>query len=200
MKSRITQTSRSKPQAPAALARRTKGFVLQELLMGIAIVAVLGVIGAGVYLGLRSSISADDMANKTIEMATEIQRNYRNAGSYASLSAAELDKISLLKAPIKFVSPNAVDGWGNTMTINGSAATFALTIGGSTTAIGKDECATVASKLGALASKITIGADAAAAAGVVAGANVYKDGSTYTQTALTTGCSAANPVIAAQFR
>lgn len=176
------------------------GFVLQELLLGVAIVAVLGVIGAGIYLGLRSSINADDMANKTIEMATEIQRNYRNAGTYASVNAVELNKIALLKAPIKFSTPNALDAWGNTMKISGTGATFAITIGGSTTPMAKDDCATVANKLGALATKITIGADADAASGVVSGTNTYKDGATYTQTSLTTGCSEANPVIAAQFR
>ena len=180
------------------------GFVLTELLLGIAVVAVIALIGAGVYQSLRANVNADDMADKTIALVSDVQRQWRNAGPYASLSAAEVDKISLVKAPLKMNGTNMVDAWGNTMSLSGSASSFALTIGGSTFPISKEDCSTIANKLSSLASVIRIGADAAAgsggSAGTVTGGNLFKSGATITQSGLTDGCSATNTVIAAAFR
>lgn len=184
--------------------RAAMGFVLTELLLGIAVVAVVALIGVGVYRSLRSGINADDMADKTIGLVAEIQKNWRTAGSYTSVSAVEVDKLSLINAPMRMSGANLTDAYGNTMSLNGSQASFALTIGGATTPIAKDDCATIANKIAAIASVVRIGAAATVGsggtAGTVTGGNVFKSGATITQASLTDGCNEANTVIAAQFR
>lgn len=178
-----------------------RGFVLTELLLAVAVVAVIGLIGAGVYQGLRSNINADDQGDKVIALVSDIQKNWRNAGSYSGLAVADLNKLALIKSPMKFDGTNMLDAWGNTMTINGGTTSFAITVGGSTNALDKDACGNIASKIAAVASNINIGASAAGTAtGGVTGSNVYKAGAAITQASLTTGCSDASTVIAAQFR
>lgn len=183
---------------------QSRGFVLTELLLGVAVVAMLALIGAGVYQGLKAGINADDMGSKTIGMVSEIQKVWRNAGTYTTLTPAEIDKVSLVVSPMRMSGANLLDAWGNTMTLNGGQSSFALTIGGATAPINKDDCATIANKLASLSSIIRIGSSAAigtgGSAGTVTGGNLFKSGATITQNSLTTGCNEANPVIAAQFR
>jgi prepilin-type N-terminal cleavage/methylation domain-containing protein len=180
--------------------RMSRGFVLTELLLAIAIVAVLGLIGVGVYQGLRGTISSDDMADKSIAMVAEIQKNWRNAGSYSSVSGAEINKLALIKSPMKFDGTVMQDAWGNTMSLNGGTTSFALTIGGAANPIDKDACGNIATKLAAIATNINIGQSASGASGQVSSGNAYKSGSTITQSGMTTGCSETATVIAAQFR
>lgn len=183
---------------------KSRGFVLTELLLGVAVVSVLALIGAGVYQGLKAGINADDMGSKTIGMVSEIQKVWRNAGNYTSVSPAEINKVSLVVAPMRMSGTDMLDAWGNTMTLNGGQSSFALTIGGATAPINKDDCATIANKLASLGSVIRIGASAAVgtggSAGTVTGGQLFKTGATITQAGLTDGCSEANTVIAAQFR
>jgi hypothetical protein len=181
-------------------ARRARGFVLTELLLGLAVVAVVVLIGAGVYNNLRGGISADDQGNKMIAMAAAIQNNWRNAGTYTTLSGAELNKLALINAPMKFVTPDVADAWGNPMIINGGAASFVMSVGGADSPINKDACASIANRLASIAQSIRIGASATGAAGVATGGAVFKQGETITQASLGTGCSEASTVIVAQFR
>ena len=180
--------------------RESRGFVLTELLLAIAIVAVLGLIGVGVYQGLRGTISADDRADKSIAMVADIQKNWRNVGSYSSVSGSEINKLSLIKSPMKFDGNAMQDAWGNTTTLNGGTTSFALTIGGATNPIDKDACGSIATKLAGLATNINIGQAASGVSGQVSSGNVYKTGATITQTGLTTGCNETGTIIAAQFR
>ena len=190
------------PQAVADLKRkkRQRGFALLELVLAVAVVGVLAAIGTGVYNAMNNGIKADDQANKMITMASAVQTNWRNSGGYTTLTGAELNKLSLIAAPLRFVTPEEVDAFGNKMIINGGAATFAITTGGATGAIGPDDCSTIANKLAAIAHTINIGKAATAAAGVVSGGVVFKAGTTFTQANLATGCADAPTVIAAQFR
>lgn len=185
-------------------SNRAAGFALTELLLALAVVAVFALIAAGVYQSMRSSVNAEDMGDKTIGLVSDIQKHWRNAGSYSTLTADEVSKISLVKAPLKMSGTNMVDAWGNTMSLNGGSSSFALTIGGATFPISNEECATVANKILSLATTIRIGSDAAvgtgASAGTATGGNLFKSGSTVTQSGLTTGCSSSNPIIAATFR
>lgn len=181
----------------------SRGFVLTELMLGVAVVAVLAVIGAGVYKTMVGGISAEDMANKAIAMSAEIQRIYKKPG-FTTVSPVEINKISLVQPPMRMSGSNLLDAWGNTMSLNGGAGSFAMTIGGATAPLNNEDCATIATKLESIASVIRIGASASVGsggtAGTVTGGNLYKTGATITQTAMTDGCSEANTVIAAQFR
>ncbi|CAN7741750.1 hypothetical protein LJR118_006642 [Acidovorax sp. LjRoot118] len=180
--------------------RSSKGFVLTELVLGLAVVAAVVAIGVGAYTVIRGGISADDQGNKMISMAASIQNNWRNAGSYATLTGEELNKLALITAPMKFVTPDVTDGWGNTMTINGGPASFVMSVGGATAPINKDACASIANRLSSVAQTIRIGTSATGAAGVATGGNVFKQGETYTQASLGTGCNEPSTVIVAQFR
>jgi prepilin-type N-terminal cleavage/methylation domain-containing protein len=182
-----------------------RGFALGEMMLAVAIVAVLVAIGAAVYGNMRSGINADDQAAKTVQLAADVQKNWRNAGTFATVSGSTVNALSLVQKPIKFDGTNLVDAWGNTMSMSGGTTTFSLTIGGATNPLGKDECASVVNRLGAgVATNINVGATAAlgsgATAGTVTGGNVYKAGQTVTQASLTTGCSEASTVVAASFR
>jgi prepilin-type N-terminal cleavage/methylation domain-containing protein len=187
------------------LSLKNRGFALGEMLLAVAIVAVLVAIGAGVYGTMRGGINADDQAAKTVALAADIQKNWRNAGNFATVSGTTVNALAIVQKPLKFDGTNLQDAWGNTMTINGGTTTFAMTIGGATNPLNSSECASVANRLGSgVATNINIGAAAAigtgATAGTVTGGNVYKAGQTVTQASLTTGCGEANTVIAANFR
>jgi prepilin-type N-terminal cleavage/methylation domain-containing protein len=184
---------------------RSRGFALGEMMLAVAIVAVIVAIGAAVYGNMRGGINADDQAAKTVQLAADIQKNWRNAGTYATLSAATINSVGLVQKPIKFDGTNLLDAWGNTMSVSGGTTTFSITVGGATNALGDDECAAVANRLGSgVATNINVGTAATlgsgASAGTVTGGSVYKAGQTINQANLVTGCIGANPVVAASFR
>ena len=180
------------------------GMTLQEMMLVFVVVAVVTAIAVGVFNNLRGGVAADDMASKTLLLASNVQKHWRNAGSYASLSAENVDKIALVEKPLRMEGTNMLDAWGNTMNISGGQSAFAITIGGSTNPINKEDCATLANNLSSIASSIRIGADAAvgsgATAGTVTGGNLFKTGTTIDQSALIDGCNAADTIVAAQFR
>jgi hypothetical protein len=140
------------------------------------------------------------MADKSIAMVAEIQKNWRNAGSYTSVSGAEINKLALIRSPMKFDGSAMQDAWGNSMTLNGGTTSFALTIGGAANPLDKDACGNIATKLAAVATNINIGQSASGVSGQVSSGNTYKSGSTITQSGLTTGCNETGTIIAAQFR
>lgn len=177
-----------------------RGAVMGEMMLYVVIAGVLVSAAFGIYQFVRSSVSAGDVGDKVMIMVTDIQKNWRRAGSFATVTPAEVNKLSLVRSPLRYDGTNVIDGWGNIMTLNGGPASFALTIGGATTPMQQDDCATVVARLESLAAVIRIGADAAATGGAVSGGSVYKSGATITQAGLTDGCSATNPIIAAQFR
>ena len=177
-----------------------RGAVMGEMMLYVVIAGVLVSAAFGIYQFVRSSVSAGDVGDKVMIMVTDIQKNWRRAGSFATVTPAEVNKLSLVRSPLRYDGTNVIDGWGNTMTLNGGPASFALTIGGATTPMQQDDCATVVARLESLAAVIRIGEDAAATGGAVTGGSVYKSGATITQAGLTDGCSDTNPIIAAQFR
>jgi len=177
-----------------------RGAVMGEMMLYVVIAGVLVSAAFGIYQFVRGSVSAGDVGDKVMIMVTDIQKNWRRAGSFATVTPAEVNKLSLVRSPLRYDGTNVIDGWGNTMTLNGGPASFALTIGGATTPMQQDDCATVVARLESLAAVIRIGRDAAATGGAVTGGSVYKSGATITQAGLTDGCSDTNPIIAAQFR
>lgn len=176
------------------------GLALADFGLWLVLGAIVTAGAMGLYLYSKSSVNADNFAEKTILMVSDIQKHWSAVGSYTSVTPAEVNKLSVIRPPLKYDGTNIVDVWGNTMALTGNASSFALTVGGSTVPLQQDECASIVGRLAPVATSIRIGADAEAAAGVITGGTVYKNGSTVSQTGLTTGCSAASPKIAAQFR
>ena len=186
-------------------ARRSAGYALAELLLAVAVIALLVGISAGAYAFLRGGINADDQATKTISLAADIQKNWRNAGTYSTLAPSEINKLALIQKPLKWDGTKVQDGYGNTMSVSGGTTSFVLTIGGTANAVSKEDCASIANRLATgVATNVNIGTSAAAGsggtAGQVTGGNVFKVGTTINQANLATGCNETNPVIAASFR
>ncbi len=183
-----------------------RGFALLELLLTVAIVAVLVGIGAGIYSYTRAGIGADDQASKTIALVADVQKNWRNnTGGYTGITPAQVNQLSLVQKPLKWDGTNIDDAYGNPMTLSGGTTTFSITVGGTVAALNNADCASIANRLAAgVANNINIGAAATlgsgATAGTVTGGNVFKVGNAITQTSLTTGCNETSPVIAASFR
>jgi prepilin-type N-terminal cleavage/methylation domain-containing protein len=181
---------------------RQHGFTLIEVMIVLGIVALAI---AGLFF-LRQTAEDGQQAEKVSTdialMASKIKSLYRGANSYATLSASELDKQALITKPMKYDGTNMLDPWGNTMTINGSAATYAITLGGATNPITKESCNTIAALLATNASLLRVGTSATATAGVISGGNLVlaSSGASVVQTAMTTGCAEASPVIAIQYR
>lgn len=192
------QSLNMKPRA--TVRSRQRGLALADLALWVVVGGLIVAGGMATYNFLKGSVSAGDMGEKTVLMVSDIQKNWKSAGSYSSVSPAEVNKLSLIRNPLKYDGTNLLDGWGNTMTLNGGAAAFAITIGGATVPMQQDDCATVVQRIAPMAAALRVGADASAAGGVISGGAVYKTGATITQAGLTDGCSAASPIIAAQFR
>ena len=184
--------------------KKQLGMTLQEMMLVFVVVAIVTAIAVGVFNTLRGSVSADDMASKTLLLASNVQKHWRNAGSYTTLSAENVDKIALVEKPLRMEGTSMLDAWGNTMTISGGQSAFAITIGGAANPVNKEDCATLANNLSSIATSIRIGADASvgsgATAGTITGGNLFKNGTTIDQSALVDGCNADGTIIAAQFR
>jgi len=121
------------------------------------------------FNNLRGGVAADDMASKTLLLASNIQKHWRNAGSYTTLTAEAVDKIALVEKPLRMQGTSLLDAWGNTMGISGGQSAFSITIGGATNPINKEDCATLANNLSSIATSIRVGADAAVGSGATAG-------------------------------
>lgn len=176
------------------------GFTLIEIMIALGIMGFA--IAAVMYYQTRAETSqqSNQVATSLVTMASKIKAYYGPTNSFAAVSGTTLDQIAVVPKGMTFVTPNVVDPWGNNMSINGSVATFALTVGGATGPLDREACASIASKLAENAQAVHVGA-ATAAAGVIAGGSVYKAvGGAPNAANLGTGCSAANPVVAAQFR
>ena len=188
------------PLAKRSGLRRQMGFTLIEIMIA------LGVIGTAVaaVLYYQSRAEHGQSANKTAQdvsmMASKIKGLLGPSNSYGPLTPAWVNSSALVNSPMKYDGTNLQDPWGNTMSVNGNTTTFAITVGGSTSALDKEVCTSIASKMVSNATAIHIGA-ATATAGVVAGGSAYKAvGGTADGALLATGCNVANPVIAMQFR
>lgn len=186
--------------AKNGFVKKQRGLAMVDygLFIVLAIIFILG--SYAVYKSSRTTMNAGELAEKTVMLVTDINQHWKGQGSYTTVSPIEVNKLAIIRNPIRFDGTNMSDAWGNTMALNGNATSFALTIGGATTPLGQDECATIVGRMRTLATEIRIGSNATASGGLVSGGNVYVNGATVTQSGLTDGCSAASPVIAAKFR
>lgn len=194
----IIHNTTSKPQAFQAKLQRGMSMIEMAawtLLAGIVAAIVLSSLGV-----LKGGINAGNLGEKALYLAMDIQKHWNRANDYTSVTAAEVDKIGIVKNPIKFDSGQLYDGYGNQMALNGSRITFAMTLGGTAAPMDKDDCANLVARLEPVAMAIRVGASAAANAGVISGGNLYKNGATLDQTGLTTGCAEAGTKIAIQVR
>ena len=181
--------------------KKQRGMTLIEVMIGLGIFGLI--LGAVLYYQTRAENSqrANQQATDLAQIASKVKTYYGPSNSYSALSAASINNMALINAPMKYDGTNVIDAFGNAMTITGATRTFAITVGGSTAALDKEVCTSIATKLAANALVINVGSAAAAATGAVSGGSVYKASASATPNAanLATGCAEASPIIAAQF-
>ncbi len=184
---------------------RQRGFTLVEIMIALAIMGV-AVAGVLFYQGRAANSQA---ANKTSSdlaiMASKVKTYFRPSNSYSNVTAARINQMALISAPMKFDGTNLVDPWGNAMTVGGGTTSFAISLGGATSPLDNEVCTALVSSLSDTAQAIRVGAAAAvstsgASAGTISGGNLYKGaGVTPDAAALATGCNEASTIIALQF-
>jgi type II secretory pathway pseudopilin PulG len=184
--------------------RRALGFVLQELLLAVAIVSVIAAVSLGVYTSVRDSSKAEEQAQVMVDIASNVRRVFGKAqGNYTGVTAARVSTLGLVRQPLRWNGTNLQDAWGNTMTIYGSGPwMFSMTAGGG--GITAVECAALATRLAITAASVRVGTTAAvstsgATDGWVLGGHPYKANNAFNQANLTTGCSESNAVVGATF-
>lgn len=181
--------------------KKQKGFTLIEIMIA------MGIIGAAVAVVLyyqskaESASKVTDTTTAVTTMISKIKTIYGSSG-YTTLSATAVNGMSIITQPLKWDGTSAVlDSWGNAMSLNGSASSFALTLGGATSAITKDECVTLATNLANSAKLVSVGA-VTAASGAISGGKAYKDATgalSIANLADPAGCGATSPVVGLQF-
>lgn len=181
----------------ASSIQRQKGLTMIEVLVVLAVLAA--VIGA-VYGGSRaanSDVAANELGRAATSLVSQIKRTLGSTGSYADVSVTTIGNLGLVPSSWKIVGANLNDNFGNAVTINGSAGSFALAF----PSLSSADCAKVLPLLSGLAYRATVGDDAAAASGAATGASVYKAGDgTITPSVLNSGCSAEDRILALEFR
>lgn len=180
------------------------GWAMAETMLAVTVSAVLVSGGLVLYSKATASNQSQSVGSAVSDMASKIQKNFAMRGSYDTLNAATVNGMGLVSSPLVWATNKVQDPWGNQMNIsgnaNGASATFAITLGGSTAALDKSTCVDIATQLATSADVIRVGADAAAASGLVSGGTVYKAASSNPPdpAVLATAC-AASPVIALQW-
>lgn len=179
---------------------KQRGVSMIEVAIWAVIAGVIAIAVMNMYNPIRSGQSASTLGDRTLVMVSDIQKFWTRANDYSTVTAEEISKLELIRSPLKYDAGVMYDAYGNPMALNGSRISFALTLGGTESPLSSDDCATIITRLEPVAQSIRIGTSAEAAAGAITGGNVYKSGSTVSQTGLTAGCGEANTKIAAQFR
>jgi|JI8StandDraft_2_1071088.scaffolds.fasta_scaffold02979_8 prepilin-type N-terminal cleavage/methylation domain-containing protein len=179
---------------PKRSARRQAGLTLTESLLVLAVAGLIAVVAYGGYKVANSDVQANDLGRGAVTLAGQIKRVNFSAG-YASVSPATVK--DLVPAGWKYDGTNVKDNFGNTVGLSGSASSFAMVFSD----MSATDCQKVVSQFEGVATKVHIGADAAGAAGVVSGGNVYKAANgTITAAALATGCGEDARKIAIEVR
>lgn len=183
-------------------SERSKGFVLAELLLAVAVLCVLASVAGSAYMAAKQAAHADDVALKLAALSNDIRHAYRGLGSYSTISGAGIHKLSIVQKPFHSDASNLYDAHANIVAVSGADTSFALTLGGNG-AMTAGECVSIASALASGAHDIRIGAGAGlgtgASAGQATGGHAYKVGDVFDVNNLQTGCAESAMVIAISF-
>jgi type II secretory pathway pseudopilin PulG len=183
--------------------RGTLGYVLNEMLLAVAVFAVLTGIAGVSYQSLKRSAQADDQAQKFATLSNDIRKNYRPLGSFTTLSGTGVSKLGLVQKPMYTDGTNLFDTWSNQLSMSGSDTAFAIILGGNGV-MTPQECTAFATAVQDGAYEVRLGAavvlGTGATLGRTSGGYGYKTaGGTFDGTALQTGCSEANTKIGVSF-
>jgi type II secretory pathway pseudopilin PulG len=172
---------------------RALGYVLNEMLLAVAIFAAVTAIAGTSYQSLKRSSQTDEASLKFVALANDIRKSYRPAGSFTTLSAGGVGNLGIVQKPFYFDGTNVFDPWGNALQFAGSDAAFAIILGGNGVWT-PQECTAFATAVQDGAYEVRIGTTVAlgtgASLGRTTGGSAYKtSASVYDSTALQTGCS-----------
>ena len=179
------------------------GYILNEMLLAVAVVAVLTAIAGAGFMALKRSAQADDQALKFVSMANDIRKSYRPAGTFTTITATGVAKMGLVQKPMYTDGTNIFDTWSNQLQFAGSDTAFAIILGGNGV-MTPQECTAFAAAVQDGAYEVRIGAAVVLGSGATLGRNSggygYKTaGGTYDGSALQSGCSDVNTKIGVSF-
>lgn len=175
-----------------ARARRTRaaqrGLTIMEATLVLSLVAALLVPAFGAYRGLRSEVSANDLAQGAVQLATGVQSVFGAQAAYGSVTSARINHTGLVPSGWRYSSGDLFDNRGNVVAISASATTFTMLLQEMSSA----DCARAATQIAAAAHQVRIGAAVTGVAGALSGGQEYKstDGA-LSADALATGCGEA---------
>ncbi len=179
------------------------GYILNEMLLAVAVFAVLTGIAGMSFQALKRSAQADDQALKFATLANDIRKSYRPAGTFTTLAATGVAKLGLVQKPMYTDGTNVFDTWANQLQFSGSDTAFAIILGGNGV-MTPQECTAFAAAVQDSAYEVRIGAavvlGSGATLGRTTGGNGYKTaGGTFDGAALATGCAEASTRIGVSF-
>ena len=178
-------------------ARRQLGLTITEAMLTLGISAMVSTAAYAVYKVARADVGADDLANSTVRLVSDVQSVFGTTGGYTPVTAANINAAGLVPPGWRYDGTSLVDNRGNTVAITGAASSFSLVFSNLTSS----DCAKAASRMEGSATSIRVGTSADGAAGVISGGAVFKDASGVVSGAnLATGCGQATPKIAVQAR
>lgn len=113
----------------AVRARRGRGYALSELLLAVAVFAVLAAAAGSGYMYMKRTALAQDHALKLVNLVNETRRAYRPLASFSTISGSGLYKMGLVQKPMYSDGTNVYDAWANQMTFAGADTYFAFLTG-----------------------------------------------------------------------
>jgi len=185
--------------------RQQKGFTLIEVLV---VLAIAGAALAGVLVfqaNAESRNRVNNTINAVINTVGNVKSIYASAGSYATVTSANLVNAGVVTPPFTISGTTILDPWGGTVTVGGSGPFFGMSF----LAPDNETCVRLVSALASNAVRVTVHTAAQAftaaattpAAFMATGTVVKADASTaYDPVSAATGCGAAAAHIGLVFR
>lgn len=171
--------------------RRSRGYVLNELLLAVAVIVIIGGAGFLVYKTLTKDAETSGQVNGIVDFVSKSKETFGlSGGNWTSFSASNLIKLNRIPSQFSKDTTKIFDAFGNEV-IFATAAAAQGTV--SFTMRSSEECAKVTQAVAELAYT--------AATGPSGSETSVKTGTTKLDIdALATGCSAANRVLTLAIR
>jgi len=180
-----------KSQSKMGSLRRSGGYVLNELLLAVAVIVIIGGAGFMIYKTLTKDAETTGQVNGIVDFVSKSKETFGlSGGNWTSFSAANLIKLNRIPTQFTKDATKIYDAFGNEVVFAASAASQGTV---SFTMRSAEECAKVTQAVAELAYT--------ASAGAVGSETAVKTGTTKLDIdALATGCAVANRVLTLAIR
>jgi hypothetical protein len=168
--------------------KKARGFVMGELLLGVAIVAIISVGGFLAYRALAADTASDKQIAGIVDFVGKSKEIYGAAGAWTDFTIPNMVKLNRL--PPQF-SKDATSGSEKIYDANKNEITLTAAANQGTvdfTSASQEECSKVGQRVADLAYSLS--------AGPTGTLSVVKSATqTFSVTNLATGCSGTNPIV-----